>query len=126
MVPAFGPQPVTAPPFAELTNPQVPDAGSVVFPTSADLTLTWTAGQAGATWTITMGYESSYDSLECTWDAALGQGTIPQAALSQLAASGTGPATANYGQTASTKFSTGVYDITESALTYTQRAIAFQ
>ena len=126
MVPAFGPQPVTAPPFAELTSPQVPDAGVIVIPTSADLTLSWTAGQSGATWTITMGYETSDKSLECGWDASLGQGTIPQAMLGLLVAGGSGPATANYGQTMTTTFTAGMYDVTESAMTYSQRAVTFQ
>jgi hypothetical protein len=126
MVPAFGPQAVIAPAFAELISPPVPDAGAIVIPTSSDLTVSWSAGQSGATWSILMGYETSYDSLQCTWDAGPGQGVIPQALLAKIVASGSGPATVNYGQTTTSVFTAGQYDVTESATTYSLRSVTFQ
>jgi hypothetical protein len=111
-VPAFGPQKVTTPSMITLTAPSLAsDGGATSIATSSDLTVSWTGGQAGAAVTFTLNDGLALQSVTCTWDATLGQGTIPQAFLGKL--SGAGYAT--YAQQNATTFTAGAYTITASA-----------
>jgi hypothetical protein len=124
MVPPFGPEAVTAPPMIALTAPLGADGGAPSIPTSADLTVSWTGGQSGSTVTISMGGEDPLDTLTCTWDAALGQGTVPHALLGQLTVQGAGYM--SYGQQTTTTFAAGAYTIAASAELQTGEAVTFE
>lgn len=91
-VPAFQ-QSVIAPGCVAMTVPGSPDGGSeygsYVISTAADLQISWTGGESeafvGVTLTGGQRNGASYVSVSCSFDATLGQGTIPQQALASLA-----------------------------------------
>jgi len=115
-VPAFGPESVTAPAVAVLTVPAA-TSGTYMISTAADLSLVWTGGQAGAQLIVegtSSGTPQSY--FTCTWDASLGQATIPHAILAGLAGQTNGYFI--YGQFTTTNFTAGGYSISESALPF--------
>ena len=89
-VPAFGPESVVAPPAPVLTAP-ASNGGSYTIPTSSDLTVTWTGGQAGAQ-VLVEGTNTGtpQDYFSCIWDGAAGQGTVPRAVLAGLAGTSNG------------------------------------
>jgi hypothetical protein len=126
-VPAFGPESVVAPPLALLTSPAVsPDGGTTIIPTSADLHITWSGGQAGATMLLKvsdteLAIQSTY--MYCTWNASEGQGTVPAAMLKPL--SGANEALV-YGQYNATSFFAGPYAISLVALPYSGGLVSFQ
>jgi hypothetical protein len=123
-VPAFGPESVAAPALAVLTSPAA-SGGAYTITTSADLAVAWTGGQAGAQLILegtTTGTPQSY--FTCTWDGALGQGTVPHAVLAGLAGQANGYLI--YGQFTTTSFTSGGYSISESALPFTGGTATFQ
>jgi hypothetical protein len=130
MVPAFGPDSITAPPLIALTAPQLADgdAGISTIPTSTDLTLAWSGGQSGATMTLFAGAEVSFSFIDCSWDASLDTGTVPQSLLAQLASlsQNAGQGFVQYGQQSNVTFVAGPYTITQSAMLYTGATVNFQ
>jgi hypothetical protein len=124
MVPAFGSQSVTAPPFVTLTAPMVDDAGTSTVSTSADLVVTWSGGVSGATMSLQLGADLTFSSITCMWDASLGQGTVPQALLGSMAGAGQGYV--EYGQANVNTFTSGAYSIEESAMLYSLGTVQLQ
>jgi hypothetical protein len=123
-VPAFGPESVTAPAMIALTSPAATGSGAYTITTSADLAVSWTAGQAGAQ-ILFEGVNSSGTSyFTCTWDASVGSGTVPHAVMTGLAGQ-TGGFLA-YGQSTMTTFSAGAYSISLYALPYGGGTATFQ
>jgi len=90
-VPPFQ-QSIVAPGCVAMTTPSGPDGGviygSYVIPTSDDLQISWTGGESNAFVGVTLvgghGNPAAYASVSCSFDATLGQGTIPQQALAAL------------------------------------------
>jgi hypothetical protein len=124
MVPAFGPEAVTAPTMITLTAPLDADGGAVAISTSSDLTVSWAGGQSGATVFVTMGAPLGFPTLSCMWDATLGQGTVPHALLSQLGDQGSSSMT--YGQQATRTFVAGAYTLSEQAVLDAVAMVSFQ
>jgi hypothetical protein len=92
-VPAFGPEQIVMSTPAVLTSPldkADANATSVTVNTSADLSLTWSGGVAPDQFfaeilgVYVAGQSTGIRFLLCTWDASAGQGTMPQAGLTQL------------------------------------------
>jgi hypothetical protein len=107
-VPAFGPHSVTAPGSIDVTSPAVTGASPIVISTSSDLTVTWTGGQSGATVSLSAATETITVGpvIDCEWDAAAGQGVVPQSLLGQI---GTGQGSMSLVQRVTTTFSAGPY-----------------
>jgi hypothetical protein len=102
--PAFSGLAIDAPSTVTLTTSAPGGFGAIS--TTADLPIQWTGGQAGAQLTVTFNEMTTGPSLPttvaCTFDASLGQATIPQAALAPLA--GLKQAIMNWDQTVSKQF----------------------
>jgi hypothetical protein len=88
-VPAFS-QTIVGPGCVTLTPPSMGDAGTSVS-TGQDLTLTWSGNEPGAQVFLiafaspsTPTAQTTQTEIACSFDAALGTGTIPQAALAAL------------------------------------------
>jgi hypothetical protein len=123
-VPAFGPEGVAAPQLTQLTTPQItPDSGTVIIPTGADLVVTWSGGQAGATMLLEAAGSNGQDYTYCTWNGSDGKGIVPAATLKPF--SGTSGYVV-YGQYNTTSFYAGPYAISLTALPYTGGAVSFQ
>lgn len=123
-VPAFGPETVVAPDQTQLTSPAIAtDGGTTTVPTTADLQITWSGGQPGATMLLEAGGSSNSAYTYCTWNASDGQGTIPAAVLAPFAGQS---GYLVYGQYDATSFSAGPYAISLTALPYTGSAVLFQ
>jgi hypothetical protein len=90
-VPPFQ-QSIVAPGCVAMEAPSGPDGGviygSYVIPTSDDLQISWTGGESNAFVGVTLiggqGNSAVYASVSCSFDATLGQGTIPHQALAAL------------------------------------------
>jgi hypothetical protein len=126
-VPAFPTQTVIAPSTIVLswTQPES-DGGGLVIPTTQDLTVSWTGGVSGAhvIFKATAFPTGQSAQVACAWDATLGQGTIPAAALAPLASTATGAASW-YQQTATT-FDAGPWPVAITAETLSATAVHFQ
>ncbi len=91
-VPPFQ-QNIVAPGCVAMTAPAGPDGGviygSYLIPTSDDLQISWTRGESNAFVGVTLlggrGNPATYVSVSCSFDATMGQGTIPRQALAALA-----------------------------------------
>jgi hypothetical protein len=124
MVPAFGPEAVTAPSMITLLAPLGADGGPPGIARNADLAVSWSSGQSGAQVVLTLGVDADpLSSIACTWDAPLGQGTVPQALLSRLTQ---GAGSLTYGAQTSRTFAAGPYTITESAAVTSGAAVSFR
>lgn len=124
-VPAFGPTTLTVPPLLTLTEPQLSSSGNGVIPSSADLAVSWTGGQSGAT--MSLEFFPSMTNLQyaiCDWDASLGQGTVPAAVLGKLAT--LGQSAVLYGQYASNRLTAGPYSILELVWLYSGQTATVQ
>jgi hypothetical protein len=102
--PAFSGLAIDSPSTVTVTTSAPGGFGAIS--TTADLPIQWTGGQAGAQLTVTfsemtIGPEAP-TTISCTFDASLGQATIPQAALAPLA--GLKQAIMNWDQTVSKQF----------------------
>jgi hypothetical protein len=107
VVPSWGPVSIVAPSPITLTSPDSLDGGALTIPTGGDLTVTWTGGVTGNTAVIQCIGTSATVAVECDFDAAAGQGTVPQAALTGL----TGGGQLIFGQATSRTFSAGSFSI---------------
>jgi hypothetical protein len=125
-VTAFPSHTIVAPGFTTLTSP-VTDGGTVDIVTSQDLVVTWTGGQTGAT-ALFLGDSyfvatGGHTSLRCSWTAAAGQATVPQAALAGLSG-GTGDVFLL--QSVTTSFDAGAWAIQLQASTFDYSTASFQ
>jgi len=123
-VPAFGPQSIVAPSMIGITAPAA-SGGVYTIPTSTDLTVEWTGGQAGAQVLFEgtlSGNPQTY--FACIWDGSLGRATVPHAVLAGLA--GQSSALLAYGQMVTTSFTAGSYAVTEGAFQYGGGNATFQ
>ena len=117
-VPAFPEQTVTATPTIVLTAPTASTGGKITIPTAQPLVVTWTGGQTGAktvlvaTALFTTGGAAS---TTCAWDASLGTGTVPSAALKPLAAANAETSGVTWYQSADSTFTVGTLSVTISA-----------
>jgi len=127
-VPAFAEQTVIAPATIVLSWTQpAGDAGGLVIPTSQDLVVTWTGGLAGSHVVFkTTAFSTATTSIACVWDAAAGQGTIPQSVLSSLSTATSAPGAASWYQQTVTAFDGGAWPIRLSAETLSGSAVHFQ
>ena len=116
-VPAFGPHSVVFPP-----PPSLAVAAGAMIPTSADLPVSWTGGQVGATFQL-MGATSGTGYFACSWDAAGGGGTVPLSILSRLPR---GAGSVFAGQYATTAFAAGDYGVNLEALAYGTERVTFE
>jgi hypothetical protein len=125
MVPAFGPEEVTVAPEVTLTTP-VLTGGNPTVSTSSDLAVTWTGGQSGAVMTFEGGASNGVAPyfFTCSWDASLGQGTVPKVVLSSF--SGLPNGYVAFGQSATVTFTAGAYSIPESAGMYATASVTYQ
>jgi hypothetical protein len=104
--PAFSGLAIDAPSAVTVTTSAPGGLGAIS--TTADLPIQWTGGQAGAQLTLYFNEMTSGPStgvpttVACTFDASLGQATIPQAALAPMA--GQKQAIMNSVQTVSKQF----------------------
>jgi hypothetical protein len=124
-VPPFGPESVVAPMLTQLTSPAIPTDGGTtsVIPTGADLPITWSGGQAGATMLLEAAGGNGQDYTYCTWNASDGKGIVPAATLKPLSGQS---GFLVYGQYNSTSFFAGPFSISLTALPYTGGAVSFQ
>jgi hypothetical protein len=128
-VPAFSTETVVAPAPIKLTAPTPPTtaSGKMTIPTTADLTVSWTGGTTGAKMYFTVNAvftaSSGGASVTCSWDAAAGTGTVPQANLTPLTAGNAEGADATWNQAAQTMFSAGTWPVTLSASFEAQAAL---
>ena len=122
-VPAFGPLSVVVPALATMTSPVAGSTG-YDFPTNADLAVTWSGGQTGATvFFEVVSQPATTNSIFCGWDGSLGAGTVPQSILAAFAGQG---AALYFGQINGTTFTAGAYPIWESASSYELLNASFQ
>jgi len=125
-VPAFPMQPIAAPGLPTLVAPYInPDGGTVTIPSTQDLTVRWTGGQSGAKFAVQADSNFSspgYAQLFCFWDAPLGQGVVPKAALAQVAG---GAGTFFWYQTLDSTFDAGAWSISLEALSGTGQAATY-
>jgi len=117
-VPAFPEQTVVATPTIVLTAPTASTGGKITIPTAQPLVVSWTGGQSGAktvlvaTAVFTTGGGAS---TTCVWDASLGTGTVPSAALKPLAAANAETSGFTWYQSADNQFTVGSLAVTLSA-----------
>jgi hypothetical protein len=125
-VPAFA-QSVTAGPFVPITTPSM-SGGAVTIPTSADLAVTWSGGQGGATMLLELIGQAGAGQLAvtCQWDATLGHGAVPHALLQQFQAQATYPGLM-IGQMTTNTFTLDYgYSVAESAMLYSDAKVTFE
>ena len=117
--PAFASTPVAGPPNVMLTVP-------ATISTASDLQVSWMGGQSGAQVTVSFSMMSQgpVPLTLCTFDAAAGQGTVPQAALASLA--GTSNGISNWSQTVTTSFVASGWTIQVQATTDAFMGVSFQ
>jgi hypothetical protein len=121
-VPAFATQTVTSPSVL-LVSPAPPST----IVTTQDLTLSWSAGEPGATVVIAIarqGFNAS-ESVTCMLDATAGTATVPKAALATLS-SGSPNGQMMIGQQRKTTFASGTFVVELVALQYQSQPITFQ
>ena len=110
-VPAFPTQTLVAPGAITVTSPEPGDAGALDIQTSQNLTVMWTGGATGDRVVFTLGAffkSGASTSTVCSWDSAMGQGTIPASALASLVGTAqAGGSTAVWYQQAQTSFTAG-------------------
>jgi hypothetical protein len=117
-VPAFAEQTVVATPTIVLTAPTASAGAKITIPTAQPLVVSWTGGQTGAktvlvaTAIFTTG---GVASTTCSWDASLGTGTAPSAALKPLAAANAETSGITWYQSADSEFTVGTLAVTMSA-----------
>jgi hypothetical protein len=119
-VPAFGPQTIVGPGFTTLTDP--PElGGTIIVSTSQDLHVAWTGGETNAFEDVLFFAQTTMTQIEveCTFDATLGQGTIPKAALAPLASGLPGTDSFKTAQYRTITFTSGPFTITLQAETLT-------
>jgi hypothetical protein len=125
-VPAFPVQHIAAPGLPTLVAPYVnQDGGTLTIPTTQDLTVTWTGGQSGARFAVQADSNFAspgYAQLFCFWDAPLGQGVVPKAALAQVAGGG---GTFFWYQTLDATFDAGAWSISLEALSGSGQAATY-
>ncbi|MGD0525414.1 MAG: hypothetical protein ABSE49_09735 [Polyangiaceae bacterium] len=124
-VPLFGPVSLVAPAALNLIAP-LAVGGAYTIPTSADLSVAWTPGQAPAQ-TIVEGAGNSGGAQSyflCQWDATIGSGTIPAAVLQPLAGQAGGFFV--YGQLTTASADAGGYALTMTALQYSGGTASFE
>ena len=124
-VPAFGPEAVVAPALTLLTSPALaPDSGTTVIETGADLPITWSGGQPGATMLFeVVAMPNINEWTYCTWNGSDGQGTVPAAALKPFSGMN---ASVSYGQFSETDFYAGPFSVAISVLPFTAASVSFQ
>jgi hypothetical protein len=110
VVPAWGPVSVVAPPMATLLSP----VDSTTVASTQDLPVTWSGGQPGARFGISLSPIIGFGAfVRCDWDATLGHGVIPAVALS-TALPNTGVLVTQW-QVTSTTVDAGGYAVTVQA-----------
>jgi hypothetical protein len=117
-VPAFPEETVTATPTIVLTAPTPGTGGKITVPTAQPLVVSWTGGQTGAKTVLvaTAVFTSGgVASTTCSWDASLGTGTVPSAALKPLAAANAETSGMTWYQSADSTFTVGSLSVTMSA-----------
>jgi hypothetical protein len=124
-VPAFGPQSIVAPALPVLVAP-TPVSGFYRIPTSADLVVEWTGGQAGGTFTFSAVGADGAQYLSCQWPASLGHATVPQAILAPFAGTSNDGASIQYQQQVATTFTAGQYSISVTAQQYGTGQLMFE
>jgi hypothetical protein len=124
-VPAFGPESIVAAALPVLVAP-TPVSGFYRIPTSADLVVEWTGGQAGGTFTFSALGADGTRYLSCEWPALLGQGTIPRAILAPFAGTSNDGASIQYQQQVATTFTAGEYTISVTAQQYGTGQLVFE
>ncbi len=88
-LPAFTGQMVTAPSDIVMTSPACDMTGCPDLDRTADLAVTWTGGTVGkVNASLASISDASVVSIQCTFDAAGGTGTIPSAILGKLEKAG--------------------------------------
>jgi hypothetical protein len=123
-VPPFGPVSVVAPQLTQLVQPPVTtDGGTTIIPTTADLPVAWTGGQAGTTMIFEAVSNNSADYTVCSWNGSDGKDIVPVAVLKPLSGQS---GYLFYGQYNMTSFSAGPFAVTLGALPYTGSAVSFQ
>jgi hypothetical protein len=122
-VPAFGPVSLVAPGLPILVSP-ANVGGTYTIPTSVDLAVAWSGGEAGAVMMLEGTLQGSLNYFECEWDASAGAGVVPQAVLAGLA--GQSSAVLIYGQSTATSFTAGGYSVTEAALPFSGGTASFE
>jgi hypothetical protein len=124
-VPMFSTETVVAVAPVTLTAPTAATGAKITIPTTADLTVTWTGGAAGAKMYFngTAVFKTGVAGLACTWDASAGTATVPKAALVPMVAGNATGADVTWYQAAETSFSAGTWPVTLSAYT-TQGSLA--
>jgi hypothetical protein len=125
VVPAFTAAPVVAPQPGTLVTPQ-PESGGPGFldfyavSTSKDLAVQWSGGESGARFILqgtNMGLTTAA-YFECTWDASLGQGVVPQSVLAPFEMEQEINGLLVWGQQRLATFKAGPFTIQESVLQY--------
>ena len=128
-VPAFAEQTVTATPTIVLTAPTPGTGGKITIPTAQPLVVTWTGGQSGAKTVLiatAIFTNGGAASTACAWDASLGTGTVPTAALKPLAAANAETSGVTWYQSADNTFTVGTLAVTMSARVTQGSLAAFQ
>jgi hypothetical protein len=121
VVPAFTAPPIEAPGMVSLDAPRLTSGGYYAVSVSSDLTVQWSGGQADAQFVLQGGAgDSSF--FQCTWGAALGQGTVPSSVLMPFAPSRTGTTGLNGQMIAmqqrGTTFAAGSFSVQEWVIQY--------
>lgn len=114
--PGFPEQTVRAPMGIALVSPRLP----YTISTSADLAVAWTGGELGAQ--VILAFEAGAGLINCWFDAAAGQGTVPAVALDGLSGNGS----ILFGQHFSTEFAAGGHRVQLTALNDTTAPATFQ
>jgi hypothetical protein len=129
-VPAFATQTLVAPGPITITAP-IGDAGVLSIPTTADLAVTWTGGTTGDRFFLNLSAfftSGASASALCSWDATLGQGTVPASALTPLKGGTpqTNRSSALWYQQADTTFTAGRWTIAMRAFSSSGALASFQ
>jgi hypothetical protein len=123
-VPAFGPVSVIAPQLAQVVQPPLAtDGGTTNIPTTSDLMVAWTGGQAGAMMILEATANNSSNHTVCRWNGSDGMGIVPAAALQPLSGQS---GYFFYGQYNETSSSAGPFAVTLTALLGSGGSVAYQ
>jgi len=117
-VPSFAVESVTATPTIVLTAPAPGTGGKITVPTAQPLVVSWTGGQSGAKTVVVataIFTTGGVASTTCSWDASLGTGMVPSAALKPLAAANAETSGMTWYQSADNAFTVGPLAVTMSA-----------
>jgi hypothetical protein len=129
-VPAFATQTLTAPGPISISAP-LADAGVLTIPTTTDLAVSWTGGTTGDRFFLSLSAfftSGASASTLCSWQATLGQGTVPASALAPLKG-GTpqeGRSSALWYQQADTTFNAGRWTVAMRAFSSSGALVSFQ